>query len=373
MVEVGLGSGRVIEAPLTAAQEGLWLARRLDPANPSQNTGQILRLRGPLDAGMLQDVLRGVLAECDAFRVRILPDGETAKLTSAGVPPVEIPIVDLSAERDPERRARSRIQRDIERPRDPARDPMVTTAIYRLGPDAHWWYLCAQHLVIDGYGTTLLNVRVMDLLRAAISGSRPRTAPFASFRAVVREDAPLPGVGGAQGGSGVLANRTRRPSGGSRAQGGRAPRERVSSSSPEGVADGAVRRASGARARGARALAGRCRRGGRGLSATPCGRRRRRARRTADEPAGIGLRTRPVHGHERRAGACGRGRGRTPGRDRGARRRAHEDGARARPASQRGASPRARIRGRRSSPLWSPGQRPPLPAAPRGRRTGGDA
>ena len=179
----------MIEAPLTAAQEGLWLARRLDPANPSQNTGQILRLRGPLDAGMLQDVLRGVLAECDAFRVRILPDGETARLTSAGVPPVEIPIVDLSAEREPERRARSRIQADIERPRDPARDPMVTTVIYRLGPDAHWWYLCAQHLVIDGYGTTLLNVRVMDLLRAAISGSRPRTAPFASFRAVVREDA----------------------------------------------------------------------------------------------------------------------------------------------------------------------------------------
>ena len=190
MVDAGIGSGGVIEGPVTAPQEGLWLARRLDPGNPCQNTGQILRLRGVLQAETLRDVLRGVLAECDAFRVRILPGDEgAARLTSRGVPSVDVPMVDLAGAPDPERQARSLIQTDLERPRDPACDPMVTTVVYRLGPEEHWWYLCAQHLVIDGYGATLLNVRVMDMLRAALSGGRPRTAPFRSFARVVEEDA----------------------------------------------------------------------------------------------------------------------------------------------------------------------------------------
>lgn len=189
MVGPGLRSEGLIDARLTEAQEGLWLSRRLDPANPSQNTGQILRFVGSIDTGVLRSVVRGVLDECDAFSTRIL-DGPTGpRVTSEGAAQIETTVVDLSDGPRPERTARGLIQRDIERPRDPAADPMVTSVLYRVGPDAVWWYLCAQHLVVDGYGTTLLNTRVLDVLAVACGAERSRTKPFPSFRAVVDEDA----------------------------------------------------------------------------------------------------------------------------------------------------------------------------------------
>ncbi|MCG8468290.1 MAG: amino acid adenylation domain-containing protein [Gemmatimonadetes bacterium] len=186
---VDLGSNGVIEGRLTEAQEGLWLARRLDPRNPSQNTGQILRLRGPIDTESLRGVVQQTIDECDAFRVRIAGDPAAPTVTSRDVPHIRVAVDDVSGERDPERVIRSRVQSDVERPRDPASDPMASSVVYRVADDEHWWYFCGQHLVIDGYGTTLLNVRFMDLLRAVSTGEPPRTPELGSFQAVLEEDA----------------------------------------------------------------------------------------------------------------------------------------------------------------------------------------
>lgn len=188
MVEPDLRSEGLIEGRLTEAQEGLWLSRRLDPDNPSQNTGQILRLTGASDTDLLRASIDAVLAECDAFSTRVVDGPGGPHLTSEGAVPVETTVVDLTDARRPERIARGRIQEDVERPRDPGTDRLVTSVLYRVKPDVVWWYLCAQHLVVDGYGTTLLNVRVLDTLRAHFGGDRARTKPFPSFAAVVAED-----------------------------------------------------------------------------------------------------------------------------------------------------------------------------------------
>ncbi|MEM7416851.1 MAG: amino acid adenylation domain-containing protein [Gemmatimonadota bacterium] len=188
MVESDLRRIGLIEGRLTEAQEGLWLARRLDPDNPSQNTGHILRLNGEVPPAVACEALDAALSECDAFGVQIVDGPDGPWITSEGVAPPRTTVVDVSAEGRPARVARARIQADVERPRDPASDPMVTSVLYRVGPNELWWYLCAQHLVIDGYGTTLLNVRVLDLLGAALSASSTRTKPFASFAGVLDED-----------------------------------------------------------------------------------------------------------------------------------------------------------------------------------------
>lgn len=188
MVEMGLRSNELIEGHLTEAQEGLWLARCLDPRNPSQNTSQILRFRGALDVELLKAVVQDVLDECDGFRIRVEEREAGPYLTDRGVSAIEVDLVDLTSDETPERSARASIHRDLERPRDPGRDPMVTSTVYRLAPDVHWWYFCAQHLVIDGYGTTLLNTRVLDRLRASFEGGAERTSPFASLRGVLDED-----------------------------------------------------------------------------------------------------------------------------------------------------------------------------------------
>ena len=52
--------------PLTAAQEGLWYAQRLDPGNPLFNTGHYLDLRGRLDLAAFRTAVNGMVAEAEA-------------------------------------------------------------------------------------------------------------------------------------------------------------------------------------------------------------------------------------------------------------------------------------------------------------------
>lgn len=178
----------MIEGRLTEAQEGLWLARRLDPDNPCQNTGQILRLTGPITAAEIAKAVDTALAEATGLRVRIAVDADTPRMTSVDVALPTTLCVDHRGAPDPERAARAAIHADIERPRDPTSDPMVTSAVHTLGPTDHLWYLTVQHLVIDGYGTTLFNHRVLDLLAAGRAGRTPRTRVFGSMDAVLAED-----------------------------------------------------------------------------------------------------------------------------------------------------------------------------------------
>src|SRR5690606_23621668 len=70
------------------------------------------------------------------------------------------------------------IQRDMGTAVDPRRDALAAQVLFLLGPDHHIWYQRIHHLVIDGYGTTLLTSRIADLYRAAITDTTPRTAPL---------------------------------------------------------------------------------------------------------------------------------------------------------------------------------------------------
>lgn len=189
MGAAGGGPHRVIEGRLTEAQEGLWLARRLDPDNPSQNTGKLLRFRGPLTAEGIATTVDAVLAEADGLHLRVEGERDPPLVTGAGVTPPPTRRIDLRGEPDPERIARAAVHADMAVARDPERDPMVTSVLYTLGEDDHLWYLNVQHLVIDGYGTSLLLHRTLDLIGAERTGRRPRTRPFASFAGVLAEDA----------------------------------------------------------------------------------------------------------------------------------------------------------------------------------------
>ncbi|HLV07086.1 MAG TPA: condensation domain-containing protein, partial [Croceibacterium sp.] len=63
--------------PLTEAQSGLWYAQRLDPANPTFNTGQYLDLRGPLDVEALGAAVDRAGEEAEALSLRFIdaPEG----------------------------------------------------------------------------------------------------------------------------------------------------------------------------------------------------------------------------------------------------------------------------------------------------------
>lgn len=179
-------SGVTWQAPLSEAQSGLWYAQRLDPANPIYNTGQYVEIHGPLDIEAFRDAVNAALAESPTLAIRVA-ETESA-LQQVAVAPVGLAVDDLIGENNPFSVAQERIARDMSTPLNPTCDDLVHQRLFILGPNHFIWYQRIHHLVIDGYGTSLLTKRICDLYSARVSNRPPLTTPFGSYEAVLAEE-----------------------------------------------------------------------------------------------------------------------------------------------------------------------------------------
>ncbi|MEV7427434.1 amino acid adenylation domain-containing protein [Streptomyces sp. NPDC091212] len=177
------------ELPLTAAQRGLWFARKLDPENPAYNVAEYADVRGPLDPALLEKAFLLVAGETEAMRLTFGErDGipfQTVHAHSA----VELPLVDLSGHQDPHGEALARMEAVLAEPADTSTGPLVLTTLYRLAEDRHLFHQQVHHLALDGYGAALALTRIADVYtRLAASPQEPIAFRAAPLGPVVAED-----------------------------------------------------------------------------------------------------------------------------------------------------------------------------------------
>ncbi|WAZ19304.1 amino acid adenylation domain-containing protein [Streptomyces cinnabarinus] len=171
--------------PLTAAQSGMWFAQALDPLSPAQNTAECLDIDGPLDPELFATALRRVTEEAEALRVAVedTPEGPRQHLCAA----VELPLT----VHDPctEQQAESWMRADLAEPFDLATGPLFRHALFRVG-DRRWlWYQRIHHLVMDGYGYSLLVRRTAEVYTALAEGREPGPRTFGTLADLVADDA----------------------------------------------------------------------------------------------------------------------------------------------------------------------------------------
>ncbi len=175
--------------PLTEAQEGLWYAQRFDPENPIFNTSQYVEIWGTLDVAAFEQAVNAAMQKARALSIRVedLPDGPQLFFDPALT--AQLRITDLRHANDPEHEAQSLMQRDAMTALDPTRDALAAQHLYQVGEEKFFWYQRVHHLVIDGYGTSLLTRRICDLYTSSVTGAVHQTSPFGSFDSVLQEDA----------------------------------------------------------------------------------------------------------------------------------------------------------------------------------------
>ncbi|AVH55188.1 MULTISPECIES: non-ribosomal peptide synthetase [Streptomyces] len=175
--------------PLTAAQSGMWYAQALDPLSPAQNTAEWLEIDGPLDPELFAAALRRVTTEADALRVRVEsgPDGPRQHVSAT----VELPltVVDLRGRDGAERKAETWMRADLAKPCDLAAGPLFRHALFRVGARRWLWYQRIHHLVIDGFGYSLLVRRTAEVYTALVRGEEPGPRTFGALADLVAEDA----------------------------------------------------------------------------------------------------------------------------------------------------------------------------------------
>ncbi len=175
-------------APLTEAQEGLWHAQRLDPANPIFNTGQFVDIRGTVDVEAFRQAVNAALDEADALAVRIVESSHGPGQIEDEFSRARLEIVDLTSTAEPVRRARQVMRRDLQTPLDLGRDPLARTVLFMLPRERYFWYHRVHHMASDGYGTALLTARICDLYKARVEGRILGGGGLGSFARVLADD-----------------------------------------------------------------------------------------------------------------------------------------------------------------------------------------
>jgi amino acid adenylation domain-containing protein len=166
------------EAPLSFAQQRLWLVDLLEPGSAVYNLAGGIRMAGPLDVSALRRALAEVARRHEALRTVVaMRDEEPVQqvLPPAGV---ALPIVDLSAAAaaTQERLAQSLAAAEAAAPFDLASGPLLRCRLLRLGADQHVLTCTMHHIVSDVLSQRIL-VRELALLYGAFSRGGPSPLP----------------------------------------------------------------------------------------------------------------------------------------------------------------------------------------------------
>ncbi|MGW2559341.1 amino acid adenylation domain-containing protein [Streptomyces sp. NPDC001514] len=175
--------------PLTAAQSGMWYAQALDPLSPAQNTAECLDIDGPLDPDLFAAALRRVTAEADALRVRVENGRDGPRQHICATVELPLTVLDLHGDDGAERKAERWMRADLAKPCDLATGPLFRHALFRVGAQRWLWYQRIHHLVIDGFGYSLLVRRTAEVYTALARGEEPAPRTFGILADLVAEDA----------------------------------------------------------------------------------------------------------------------------------------------------------------------------------------
>ncbi|MEW5928459.1 MAG: amino acid adenylation domain-containing protein, partial [Gemmatimonadota bacterium] len=161
-------------APLSFAQQRLWLMDRLEPGSPAYNMPSALRLRGELDTAALRASLCELARRHEALRTTFEERGGVPVQVVHPPAPPRLPTVDLRGVPDPLRQAERLAAEEAMRPFDLARGPLLRSTLLRLGDEDHVLCFTLHHIVSDGWSMDVLVREVSALYAAFGRGEEPR-------------------------------------------------------------------------------------------------------------------------------------------------------------------------------------------------------
>ncbi|PEI92380.1 non-ribosomal peptide synthetase [Bacillus pseudomycoides] len=174
---------------LSGAQTGMWFAQQLDPKNPIYNTGEYIEIHGSVDVGTFELAVRKVVMEAESLHVHFEEDAKGPWQVIDDSPEFHMHIIDVSTEENPQKAAEAWMKVDLSTPVNLKKDKLYTEALFKVASNHFFWYQRIHHIVMDGYGFSLLAQRVARVYTAFMNNQSYDERSFGSLYTILEEDA----------------------------------------------------------------------------------------------------------------------------------------------------------------------------------------
>ena len=166
--------------PLTRGQLDIWLAQGTGSFGAKWQLGELLRIEGTVDPGLLERAIVQAVREAEPLRAAFFEvDGQVFQ-KPVDYPDVELARYDLIGSQDPAQDA-YRLASSIQRTLMPLGGPLFKFALLQTRVDEFYLFACCHHIVIDGIGITLVCHRIANIYSAMASGASVPPAFFGSL------------------------------------------------------------------------------------------------------------------------------------------------------------------------------------------------
>ncbi|UXI03297.1 condensation domain-containing protein [Photobacterium sp. TY1-4] len=175
--------------PLTLPQLDFWEEFACHPDEPLSTVAHTIDIRGAVDEQALSQAIEQAVRETDvlSLRFRLREDGHTPEQARDPQRQPQLRLIDLQDHANPEQAATALMQADVDAPLNLLSQPLSAQWLIKLDPSRYLWYIRAHHIVMDGFGMTLLEQRCATLY-AHFLGQGEAGAPFNAFASFLDEE-----------------------------------------------------------------------------------------------------------------------------------------------------------------------------------------
>ncbi len=170
-------------APLTYAQQGIWLVERFHPGTAAYNISQAYLSNGPVDLAILQQAVDRIVLRHEALRSYI--EEANGEAVQKVLPQLEVPVgfTDLSA-LDPGERDRKLVERMRQQSQQPfnlSQPPLLRCELIRLEIFRHVLFVNVHHILADQWSLDNFK-RELDAIYIAIVTNSDAELPRLSMQ-----------------------------------------------------------------------------------------------------------------------------------------------------------------------------------------------
>jgi amino acid adenylation domain-containing protein len=184
MEQSGVSTLNPADLPLSLSQREVWLDQCAWPESTHLNIGGGGYIKGYFERAAFVAALTDLVAENEALR--LVPGMHGRQMLLATYQPV-LEEIDFSASVEPESALRDWLKESIAQPFNLGEAPPWRFALLRFGDTLTWLSIQFHHLIMDGWGTSQVMRRWVELYNARISDDEPPPANDPGYLKFVEE------------------------------------------------------------------------------------------------------------------------------------------------------------------------------------------